>query len=338
MSQKQPLVSICIPTYNRGKYLIKSLESIVVQEDFINGNVEIVISDNHSEDDTEKLCKEFCERFPQIVYHREPYNTGHGGNTNFKVVMSLASGKLLKLVNDDFVFAPMALNYFCCFEKKYENTKPQICLTNGNGAKTRENQKLYYDVTVNMDEFLYGIGHYITWIGNFSIWKEDFQKYGEDPAGITHMFWHIQETLDVLSEKNYGVIDDTVYGERQNIFGRTLSYDLYHNFYENLSAILEPFRKAGYISDERYNWLIKDLFVRFYPSNMVYQEYNIGNVRYTYPESLKKKVLERCKNEPYYCQVVNNYRKVKFNVLVVSKIRKITPKFLLDIRRRIMGQ
>ena len=48
----QPLLSICIPTYNRSEQLRRALESLVGQEGF--SEVEVVISDNCSTDGTEE--------------------------------------------------------------------------------------------------------------------------------------------------------------------------------------------------------------------------------------------------------------------------------------------
>ena len=42
----QPLVSICIPTYNRAECLKETIESIICQPEFLEGKVEIVVSDN----------------------------------------------------------------------------------------------------------------------------------------------------------------------------------------------------------------------------------------------------------------------------------------------------
>ena len=44
----KPLVSICIPTYNRVEQLKITMESIMAQPEFREGKVEIVISDNAS--------------------------------------------------------------------------------------------------------------------------------------------------------------------------------------------------------------------------------------------------------------------------------------------------
>lgn len=72
MENNKPLLSICIPTYNREIYLKKLLDSIISQEIFINTNdVEIVIDDWPSKDDTEKLVKEYKEKYPnKIRYFR----------------------------------------------------------------------------------------------------------------------------------------------------------------------------------------------------------------------------------------------------------------------------
>ena len=43
MKPKKPLLSICIPTYNRCEYLKKSIETIISQKEFSDENVEIVI-------------------------------------------------------------------------------------------------------------------------------------------------------------------------------------------------------------------------------------------------------------------------------------------------------
>ena len=57
MSDVKPLLSICIPTYNRSGYLEQCLESIVHQERF--DEIEVIISDNCSTDDTEAVCKKY---------------------------------------------------------------------------------------------------------------------------------------------------------------------------------------------------------------------------------------------------------------------------------------
>ena len=75
---KKPILSICIPTYNRENYLKKLLDSIVVQKDFIETNdVEIVINDGPSRDNTEELVREYQEKYKgKIRYFRNTIAVG----------------------------------------------------------------------------------------------------------------------------------------------------------------------------------------------------------------------------------------------------------------------
>ena len=64
----KPLVSICIPTYNRCKYLESSLKKYIEEPEFQTGLVEIVISDNASTDNTEILCRKYASEYSNIKY------------------------------------------------------------------------------------------------------------------------------------------------------------------------------------------------------------------------------------------------------------------------------
>ena len=66
----KPLLSICIPTYNRAEYLKNSIESIICQDEFKNKQVEIVIADNASTDNTESVARPYAQRYENIFYYR----------------------------------------------------------------------------------------------------------------------------------------------------------------------------------------------------------------------------------------------------------------------------
>ncbi|HCY21253.1 TPA: hypothetical protein DIC40_05395 [Patescibacteria group bacterium] len=69
---KTKLLSICIPTYNREPYLKQLLDSIVSQKAFSETNdVEIVIDDGPSKDNTQQLVKDYQNKYPgKIRYFR----------------------------------------------------------------------------------------------------------------------------------------------------------------------------------------------------------------------------------------------------------------------------
>lgn len=76
----KPLVSLCVPTYNRAASLRVTLPTILNQR---YPNVEILISDNGSTDDTEATCREAASLDSRIRYFRHPSNIGLYENHNF---------------------------------------------------------------------------------------------------------------------------------------------------------------------------------------------------------------------------------------------------------------
>ena len=74
MTEKEPLLSICIPTYNREKYLKRLLDSVVCQKEFKDtDDVDIVVDDGPSSDNTESMVKEYIKKYwNKIKYYRNP--------------------------------------------------------------------------------------------------------------------------------------------------------------------------------------------------------------------------------------------------------------------------
>jgi len=102
-------LSICIPTYNRASFLKEALESVFSQIEEINQDeIEIVISDNASHDDTFEIVKSFQKvaRAP-IIYHRNEENLGF--DRNILKVVEKASGRYGWLLGDDDRLAPGAI-------------------------------------------------------------------------------------------------------------------------------------------------------------------------------------------------------------------------------------
>lgn len=92
----QNLVSIGMPTYNRAHLLKRSLDSLLAQT---YKNFELIISDDGSIDDTEKICTQYMERDKRIRYVRHPKNIGHV--VNFEYVMRQANGDYFMWAADD---------------------------------------------------------------------------------------------------------------------------------------------------------------------------------------------------------------------------------------------
>ena len=66
-------ISIIVPAYNAEKYLEKCLESLVNQT---KKNIEIIVINDGSTDDTEKIILEFKERYPEMIKYFFQENSG----------------------------------------------------------------------------------------------------------------------------------------------------------------------------------------------------------------------------------------------------------------------
>ncbi len=90
-------VSICIPQYNRINYLLRSLEIISRQT---YNNIEIVVSDDCSSDETEEKIKELAlsYKYP-IIFSKNPVNQGY--DRNYRKCIELATGDYAFVIGND---------------------------------------------------------------------------------------------------------------------------------------------------------------------------------------------------------------------------------------------
>ena len=87
---------MCVPTYNRIEKLQVAIKKIQEQT---YTNLEIIISDNCSNDNTQIICKELQKEDKRIKYFRHPFN--QGPTANFEFVRKQASGKYFLWHGDD---------------------------------------------------------------------------------------------------------------------------------------------------------------------------------------------------------------------------------------------
>lgn len=97
---EEPLVSIIVITYNSAEYVLETLESCKGQT---YKNVELIISDDGSIDETVRICENWLllsnERFARTKLITSKYNTGIPANCNRGV--NASSGEWIKLIAGD---------------------------------------------------------------------------------------------------------------------------------------------------------------------------------------------------------------------------------------------
>jgi len=127
----KPKLSICIPTYNRAKFLTECLDSVLPQVKS-KDEVEVIVIDNASPDDTQAIVERYIAYYDCLKYYRNEKNLGYAGN-QVKCI-EYASGEYMALLCDDDIYtdgqverilkvlsereyAFVALNYYGFLEK-----------------------------------------------------------------------------------------------------------------------------------------------------------------------------------------------------------------------------
>ncbi|MDR1696338.1 MAG: glycosyltransferase family 2 protein, partial [Endomicrobium sp.] len=105
------LLSISIPTYNKAGYLRIALDSIFEQIDnSIKDKVEVCVSDDASDDETDKIVGHYRRLYKNLIYFRWDKNNGAAGKNFFKAV-EISSGKFCWLIGGDDLLEPNSIKY-----------------------------------------------------------------------------------------------------------------------------------------------------------------------------------------------------------------------------------
>lgn len=91
-----PKLSICIPTYNFGKFIGETLDSILPQ---VSSEVEVIILDGGSADDTADIVRAKQQDYPQLTYFHQNFRGGI--DRDIEKVVSLAQGRYCWLFSAD---------------------------------------------------------------------------------------------------------------------------------------------------------------------------------------------------------------------------------------------
>ncbi|KAA6312251.1 Abequosyltransferase RfbV, partial [termite gut metagenome] len=214
MENKQPLLSICIPTYNRCEYLQGAICNIISDKSF-DFCVEIIISDNASTDRTQEIGEEFANKHNNIMYYRNNCNIQ---DENFFLSLQRAHGKYVRLFNDTLRFKNGALKRMLQEIESMSESSLLLFFQNSTFLNLDKKISIY-----NINQFIAQTSFHITWIGNFGIWRKNMDLI-QNPnrcskIHLAQVDWYLQ----IVSKSDGGII-------------------YYSDFFESIA----PKQKGGY--------------------------------------------------------------------------------------------
>lgn len=199
-------VSVIVPVYNTAKYLPKCLESLIKQS-YVN--LEIVIVDDGSTDESLKICREYQKKNEKIkLIHKE--NGGLSDARNWG--MKYSTGEYLTFVDSDDYLEQDAIKILMKLIKKYD-ADISLCLRKGH--------------LINSNEIIVSNGSkmlmHVLYNSCFEAWGKIYKRelIGEDtfPVGVIHEDLYAIPQIIIKSKKcvivhkglyNYTIREDSI--------------------------------------------------------------------------------------------------------------------------------
>lgn len=232
MIKHQYLLSICIPTYNRAKYLKEALDNITSDPSF-DERVEIVVSDNASTDGTYAVVEMYSSKHSNIKYFRNNENIK---DYNFYLALSRGTGKYLRLFNDTL---------------RFTNKSLESMLYNISISDESVSLFFYQDIKVlgrikvckkgcGIDSFLNQVSYFTTWIVNFGCWKTDLEHIVSPNRFSSLQLSQVDWVFQIVSRKDYyTVIFDNHFNSIVPM--KKGGYNIFNVFIKNYLQILNQY-------------------------------------------------------------------------------------------------
>ena len=166
-------LSFCIATLNRGAFIGATLESIICQA---TEEVEIVIVDGASTDNTEDVVRRYQAHFPRLRYYRQSANMGV--DHDFAEAVAMAHGEYCWLFSDDDLLKSGAIQAVLdAMKGQYGLIIANAEVRNADLSKLLQPKRLklsadrIYKPTEN-DLLLREVGNHLSFIGGVVIKRE----------------------------------------------------------------------------------------------------------------------------------------------------------------------
>lgn len=229
------LISIIIPTYNRGNIVSKTLQSVMSQT---YQNWECLVVDDGSTDNTEDVVNKFVKSDKRFSFFRRPLSKPKGANSCRNFGFSKSKGSYINFLDSDDIFLPQKLE-LQVKALQVSGYPFSICQTNIWNEQTQEDQGLRSLAIISptpLDDY---IQFRIFWSIQAPLWKREvIENYKFD------------ESLQQSQEYDYHI--------------RILAkYKNYHATEEVLTTIISHSDNMSLSRTDRMDKFISNLNVRF---------------------------------------------------------------------------
>lgn len=292
--KNNPLISICIPTFNRANLLEKCLNSIYSQI----GNdslFEVFVSNNNSSDNSNDVINKFSALYDNLTYNINETNIGM--DKNIALIIEKSKGKYFLLHGDDDYFIENTI--YPLIDTINKNSESSLLFIN---VLSNKNDIVNYE---GINEFLRLTSIGASFISSIIIAKEAFNKI-KDPFKFLDTSFnqlYLQYSILLINPKFTLINRSIFYYEGTNPSG----YNFGKVFIKNYLDILTYFVQYG-LNEENINrdklQILQTTLLPWY-KRIIYNKIDIDM------ENFEGYFTEYYHNEPYFADTINSFNDIK---------------------------
>jgi len=191
-----PVLSVCVPTYNRLSYLKELLSALLSQANSVpNGLVEVCVGDNASTDGTRAYLETLTS--PSLRFWTNPTNVG--GDRNFLKCITEAHGDYVWLLGDDDLLTDDAVARVLTFLKTHH---PALLISS---ADENEVPRLYDDYRSAVDgrPVRFPLAHTLI---SSNVFRRSLFDFGYAERTLKYNYAHMFGFMCRLSNRSVGVM------------------------------------------------------------------------------------------------------------------------------------
>jgi abequosyltransferase len=239
---KNILLTIAIPTFNRAEYLDICLSQFAKQIEPYNDIIEVIVTNNFSSDNTSQIVDKYHDQFSILRYEIQKENIG--ADSNIEWCYRNSNGKYLWVFGDDDLILDNKLSIIV---ELLKNNNLDILFVKGYGFAndhqgeypTRKAvfEKSPYKHFANKKKYIAAVNYFITFVSGNIVNKEiippDFSCSRFISTNLVQVGWILEAYIE---GKEFGVVNELVMAIKTNNTG---GYKLFETFSTNFNSILE---------------------------------------------------------------------------------------------------
>ncbi len=239
------VISVVVPIYNTSEYLHQLMRSIIYQTLSME-KIQVILVNDGSTDDSDKICKEYSKQYEQILYINldKNYGVSHARNLG----MRYASGRYITFLDSDDLWSLNAFETAAVFLDRHYYT---IDAVNANIEFIERRMGKHYlwfdapqDYIVDMYTEYQRIGSHCS---SFILKTEIAKQYQFDEKQTC---WEDTKYINqvLLRKKKFGWLSDVTYyyrvrknaGSATDFYGKDKGY-----YFEQLTRFVDDIRDAS---------------------------------------------------------------------------------------------